>query len=66
MSQPILTLDDFRKTATAIEEAVGRGIVGQRDLIRGTLITLLTGGNALLEGVPGLGKTARPHHRRDH
>jgi len=57
MSQPTLTPDDFRATATAIEEAVGQVIVGQRDLIRGTLITLLAGGNALLEGVPGLGKT---------
>jgi MoxR-like ATPase len=57
MSTPILTPDEFRATATAIEEAVGRVIVGQRDLIRGTVITLLAGGNALLEGVPGLGKT---------
>jgi MoxR-like ATPase len=32
-------------------------IVGQRELVRHTLITLLAGGNALLEGVPGLGKT---------
>ncbi len=32
-------------------------IVGQRDLIRQTLITLMAGGNALLEGVPGLAKT---------
>ena len=32
-------------------------IVGQNDLIRQTLITLIAGGNALLEGVPGLGKT---------
>lgn len=57
MSQPKLSPDTFRATATAIEEAVGRVIVGQRDLIRGTLVTLLAGGNALLEGVPGLGKT---------
>ncbi len=57
MTQPTLTPDGFRATAAAIEEAVGQVIVGQRDLIRGTLITLLAGGNALLEGVPGLGKT---------
>jgi MoxR-like ATPase len=57
MPQPTLTPDDFRQTATAIEAAVSQVIVGQRDLIRGTLITLLAGGNALLEGVPGLGKT---------
>jgi MoxR-like ATPase len=57
MSKPDLTVDDFRTIATTIEEAVGRVIVGQHELIRDTLITLLAGGNALLEGVPGLGKT---------
>jgi MoxR-like ATPase len=48
---------DFRTTAIAIEEQVGQVIVGQKELVRQTLITLLAGGNALLEGVPGLGKT---------
>jgi MoxR-like ATPase len=52
-----LTAEEFRNTATAIEEQVGQVIVGQRELVRNTLITLLAGGNALLEGVPGLGKT---------
>ena len=49
--------ESFRETATAIETQVGRVIVGQKELIRQTLVTLLAGGNALLEGVPGLGKT---------
>lgn len=49
--------ESFRETAAAIEAQVGRVIVGQKELIRQTLITLLAGGNALLEGVPGLGKT---------
>jgi MoxR-like ATPase len=52
-----MTAEQFRKTAAAIEEQVGKVIVGQRELVRYTLITLLAGGNALLEGVPGLGKT---------
>jgi len=52
-----LTPEEYRKTATAIEEQVGRVIVGQKELVRQTLVTLLAGGNALLEGVPGLGKT---------
>jgi MoxR-like ATPase len=49
--------ESFRQTAAEIEAQVGQVIVGQRELIRHTLITLLAGGNALLEGVPGLGKT---------
>ncbi len=52
-----ITADQFRDTATAIETQVGRVIVGQGKLVRHTLVTLLAGGNALLEGVPGLGKT---------
>jgi MoxR-like ATPase len=52
-----LTADDFRQTSAGIEGQVARVIVGQRQLVRQTLVTLLAGGNALLEGVPGLGKT---------
>jgi MoxR-like ATPase len=52
-----LTAEEFTTTAQAIEREVSKMIVGQRQLIRQTLITLLAGGNALLEGVPGLGKT---------
>jgi MoxR-like ATPase len=54
---PRLSPEEFRIRASAIEAEVGQVIVGQRDLIRQTLITLLAGGNALLEGVPGLAKT---------
>ncbi|MFQ5343139.1 MAG: AAA family ATPase [Anaerolineae bacterium] len=57
MTPRTINADQFREIATAIEGAVGAFIVGQRTLIRQTLITLLAGGNGLLEGVPGLGKT---------
>ncbi|HUX77470.1 MAG TPA: MoxR family ATPase [Anaerolineae bacterium] len=49
--------EQFRETATRIEAEVGRYIVGQQDVVRHTLICLVVGGHALLEGVPGLGKT---------
>ncbi len=55
-TQPI-TPEAFTATAYAIEREVSKLIVGQKELIRQTLITLLANGNALLEGVPGLGKT---------
>jgi MoxR-like ATPase len=57
MSKLAITAEQFCASAAAIEHQVNRVIVGQRELIRYTLITLLAGGNALLEGVPGLGKT---------
>ena len=41
----------------AIRASVGRTIFGQEDVIDQTLITLLSGGHALLVGVPGLGKS---------
>ncbi len=52
-----ITAEEFREIVAAIETQVGQVIVGQAELVRHTLVTLLAGGNALLEGVPGLGKT---------
>ncbi|NJP06665.1 MAG: MoxR family ATPase [Chloroflexaceae bacterium] len=49
--------EEFRQRALAIEAEVSQVIVGQRELIRQSVVTLLAGGNALLEGVPGLAKT---------
>jgi MoxR-like ATPase len=54
---PAISAQEFRDIAAGIEQRVGQVIVGQRELVRHTLVTLLAGGNALLEGVPGLGKT---------
>jgi MoxR-like ATPase len=56
MADPI-AVEQFTALAQAIEREVGKMIVGQHDIVRQTLVTLLAGGNALLEGVPGLGKT---------
>lgn len=39
------------------EEEIGKGIIGQRAIIRQVLLAILSDGNILLEGVPGLGKT---------
>jgi MoxR-like ATPase len=36
---------------------IGKVVVGQRDMLEGILMGLLTGGHVLLEGVPGLAKT---------
>ena len=57
MTAQEMNAEEFRRIAEDIERQVGQVIVGQSDLIRHTLVTLLAGGNALLEGVPGLGKT---------
>ena len=41
----------------ACEAEIGKAIIGQRDIIRQTILAILADGNVLLEGVPGLGKT---------
>src|SRR3954454_1699758 len=40
-----------------VKAEVGRVIFGQQDVVEQVLVTLLSGGHALLVGVPGLGKT---------
>lgn len=45
------------ETVRRIESEVEKQMVGQKELIRQVLICMLAGGNVLLEGVPGLGKT---------
>ena len=52
-----LSVEAFADRARAIEAEVKSVIVGQDDLVRQTLICLIANGHALLEGVPGLGKT---------
>ncbi|MCW5765423.1 MAG: MoxR family ATPase [Phycisphaeraceae bacterium] len=40
-----------------LSDEVGKVVVGHREVVDGVLICLFAGGNVLLEGVPGLGKT---------
>ena len=48
---------DFREKFRTIHAEVSKLIVGQQTVIEEVLIALFAGGNCLLEGVPGLGKT---------
>jgi MoxR-like ATPase len=50
--------DAFRRDYRAIKQEIGKAIVGHEEIIDGVLTCLFVGGHALLEGVPGLGKTA--------
>ncbi|MCL4247318.1 MAG: MoxR family ATPase [Anaerolineae bacterium] len=52
-----MNLEVFSQTAQAIEAEIRRVIVGQADVVRAVLICIIAGRHALLEGVPGLGKT---------
>ena len=55
-----MDVDNIKDVLDKIEECkreIGKGIVGQKDIIDGVLMGIFAGGNILLEGVPGLGKT---------
>ena len=43
--------------AHTLMDAVGRSVIGQRDIIEQLCVCLIAGGHALIEGLPGLGKT---------
>ena len=50
-------IEMYQQKIMECEKEIGKGIIGQRDIIRQVMLALLTGGNVLLEGMPGLGKT---------
>jgi MoxR-like ATPase len=52
-----MPVSEFRSVVDRIEDEVATVMVGQADVVRDVLICLIAGGHALLEGVPGLGKT---------
>src|SRR6059036_2631146 len=47
----------FRDAYKAVFAEISKVIVGHHDIVHGVLTCLFCGGHALLEGVPGLGKT---------
>ena len=51
------TISQFKTDFARVRAECGKVIVGNTDIVDGVLICLLSGGHALLEGVPGLGKT---------
>ncbi len=50
-------LEQLAGAKARLLEQVGRRIVGQREVLQGVLTAIVSGGHALLMGVPGLGKT---------
>ena len=49
--------ENFRATFQKVKGEIGKVIVGHGDVVEAVLLSLFAGGNVLLEGVPGLGKT---------
>jgi len=49
--------EEFGEIVHDMEEQIQNGYIGQEEVIRKILLTITAGGNVLLEGVPGLGKS---------
>ena len=56
----MVTEKDVKQFSAQINEIfkqVARDVIGQKDVVEHTIIAMISGGNVLLEGVPGVGKT---------
>jgi MoxR-like ATPase len=51
-------VERFVATFNRIRAEIGKFIVGQSEIVEHVLLAVVAGGHVLLEGVPGLGKTA--------
>ncbi len=49
--------EEMQGKILACEKEISKEIIGQREVIRNVMLSILSGGNVLLEGMPGLGKT---------
>ncbi|HIO92889.1 MAG TPA: MoxR family ATPase [Leucothrix mucor] len=52
-----MTLAQASELAQTIKTEISKAVIGQQQVVHETLIALIAGGNVLIEGVPGLGKT---------
>jgi MoxR-like ATPase len=50
-------IKQFSEQCGKIFEQIHRDVIGQKEVIEGAVIAMIAGGNVLLEGVPGVGKT---------
>lgn len=48
---------NFSRSVAKIKEEIQKDVVGQQDIVDNVIIAIIAGGNVLLEGVPGVGKT---------
>lgn len=50
-------IQQFSKQCEDIFAQIRRDVIGQNEVVEGAIIAMIAGGNVLLEGVPGVGKT---------
>ncbi len=50
-------IENFSRSIAKIKQEIKKDLVGQEDIVNNVVIAIIAGGNVLLEGVPGVGKT---------
>lgn len=50
-------IKNFSMLTEKIFDEISKDVVGQKEVVKGTVVAMIAGGNVLLEGVPGVGKT---------
>lgn len=56
-NQPNEKVKAFSLAISKIKSELAKDVVGQEDIVDNVIIAIIAGGNVLLEGVPGVGKT---------
>ncbi len=51
------SIEQFCKQCNRIFKEISRDVVGQQEVVQDAVVAMIAGGNILLEGVPGVGKT---------
>lgn len=51
------SIKNFSILTKRIFDEISKDVVGQKEVVKGAVIAMIAGGNVLLEGVPGVGKT---------
>ncbi len=51
------SIEQFCKQCNNIFDQIARDVIGQHEVVQDAVIAMIAGGNVLLEGVPGVGKT---------
>ena len=51
-------VEQFSTQCENIFKQISRDVIGQKEVVEHTIIAMISGGNVLLEGVPGVG-----HHQ---
>lgn len=57
MEKSIEQVKKFSEAVASIKKEIHKDVVGQNDVVDNVIIAIIAGGNVLLEGVPGVGKT---------